>query len=306
MPPSTTPYTRALKRAREQTISNGTMALRRLKGVFEATADRAADIIGTSTSDFAVGRAASIRQQVVDVLESAELKSRAITIQQQQLTVNDVVRIHRQATMKLAEQELGSTVGLIARFSDAPARTLAVLAAKGSNAANFKTLVNRHLEDAADALDKVIDGAIGTGTSARKLAKDIADLIVGEEIKAGIYGLDGADVSGLKTIWYDSRRIAVSEINNAYRESNAQALESSGIVDAAQWQLSGRHHIEDDCDELAAGSSDGLPEGYYYLDEWPEAPHPFCLCGQGDVLFKPVEEWPGAEEAEEEETEEEE
>jgi DNA-binding transcriptional regulator YhcF (GntR family) len=284
-------YNAALRRAREITRRNGNISVGRLRMIFRATAARAQEIAGGSSSAYQAARAESIRAQVLETLHRTEVEARAAILRHRDLTVEDIVRIHRNTVRSIAADAGVSAVTVATSFSNMQARTLAVLAARGSNAANFKTLVNRHMTEAADALDAIIDGGIGTGVSANTLAKDIASLILGEEIDTGAYGLDPSDLSGLKTIWYDSRRIAVSEINNAYRESNNQALQVSGIVEAARWQLSGRHYIEDECDDLAAGSSDGLLEGFYYLDEWPEAPHPFCLCGQGEVLLAPVEEW---------------
>jgi hypothetical protein len=292
VPSAPTVVNSGLKKAQRATLVHGRLALKRLQSVFEATAERAAEIVGTSQSPFLAARASAMRVQMLELLASAEVKARATTIRNRDELVDEIVRIHRDSVMRVAAAEGVSGAVVAQSFSNVPVRTLAVLASKGSNAANFRTLINRHMTDAAGSLDNIIAGGIGTGQSAKNMARDIASLIVGESIKPGAYDLDATDVSGLKSIWYDSRRIAVSEINNAYRESNTQALQSSGIVDAAQWQLSGAHHIEDECDELAAGSSDDtLPPGYYYLDDWPEAPHPFCMCGQGDVLMKPVSEW---------------
>jgi len=300
--PSPVPYNLALKQARQTTLANGKLALGRLQSVFEATAERAESIIGTSTSAYQIARAASIQSQVMEVLRTTEVTARATILQHRQQTVEDVVAIHRKAVLSLAAREGISGAFVAAEFSQLPARTLAVLAARGANAANFRTLVNRHMREAADSLDRIIHGGIGTGQSARSLARDVASLLVGESVKASAYGLDATDVAGLKSIWYDARRIAVTEINNAYRESNHQSLQQSDMVEAVQWQLSGRHHIEDECDEIAEDSSDDFPPGYYTLDEWPDAPHPFCMCGQGAVMLKPVEEWFGGVGQEAEET----
>lgn len=296
-------YNAALRRARQVTLGNGRVTMGRLQSVFEATAERAAEIIGTSTSAFEVARAASMRAQVLETLSRAETNARSTILQGQQTTIADVVKLHRSTVTSYAAGEGISGALVAGTFSQIPARTLAVLASRGSNAAKFRTLINRHMTDAAGSLDAIINGGIGTGQSARSLARDIASLLVGEDIKAGAYGLDPTDVSGLKSIWYDSRRIAVTEINNAYRESNHQSLEESGMVGAVQWQLSGSHPVEDECDDIAAESSEGYEPGFYTLDEWPDAPHPFCMCGQGAVALKPVAEWFGGAVEEQEETE---
>jgi hypothetical protein len=291
MPSPTSAYNATLRQARQITLNNGKVALSRLQSIFQSTADRAAEIIGTSDNPYTIARAASMRSQVLETLQRVEVQARSSIITHRDKTVEEVVKAHRSTVASIASGEGISMASVAGQFSEVPARTLAVLAARGRNAANFRTLVNRHMQEAAGSLDALIHGGIGTGQSARSLAKDIASLIVGESIKAGQYGLDQTSVSGLKTIWYDARRIAVSEINNAYRESNHQSLVQSEVVEAVQWQLSGRHHIYDECDEIAEGSSEGYDPGFYTLEEWPEAPHPFCMCGQGAVQLKPVDEW---------------
>ncbi len=295
---SPTAYNRALQRARSVTIRTGRVAIDRLETVFTNAAQAAAEAVGAATTPYSAARAASMRAQILEILASAELRARGVIVQNQSLSIDQVAQLHLAIVRDLAARAGVSVASslLTARFASVPARTLAVLAARGANARNFRTLVNRHMEDAAASLDALIEGGLARGVAARTLAKDIQSLMLGGSASAprSTYGLDSSDLSGLKTAWYDSRRIAVTEINNAYRESNHQALAASGIVDAVQWQLSGAHPAEDECDEIAEESSDGYPPGFYLLDEWPLAPHPFCACGQGAVMFLPTEEWFGS------------
>src|SRR5690606_16184845 len=105
-----------------------------------------------------------------------------------------------------------------------------------------------------------------------------------------------AEAKRVKSILYDSRRIAVSEINNHLRLANQASLVQGHVVKAATWQLSGRHaglpSSPDECDDLATQDKYGLGPGAHLVEYWPDAPHPFCGCTQGAPLFyHPVSTW---------------
>jgi hypothetical protein len=95
-----------------------------------------------------------------------------------------------------------------------------------------------------------------------------------------------------QTILYDGRRIAISEVNIAHFEADRLAAETSPVVQAVTWNLSGRHAsigIACECDVLANADYHGLGTGVYYAENCPSRPHPFCGCTLGYVLRAPAD-----------------
>lgn len=290
-------YTVALRAARARTHVLGREGVARLRQNFADAAARLASV--SSESALVAGRAAALRRNMLGTLAGLEKTVGTVTEGTVRLTVTEVARIHAEATRKLylsAGLEAPSAA-VASRFSSVPVRALAALNAKHAGAATFQTLYHRHMQHAAGDLDRIIGSAIARGAPANVFAKDVAALLLGEDVDTALYGLHASDVTGLRTLWYDARRIAVSETNNAHREASNMALVQTGIIAAAKWQLSGRHEglksSPDECDELAEADEYGYGPGYYPPEEWPDAPHPFCGCTQGGpVVYKDPDEWP--------------
>jgi hypothetical protein len=70
---------------------------------------------------------------------------------------------------------------------------------------------------------------------------------------------------------YAARRLARTEINNAYHASTVDRYRKSGLVDEVDWHLSSSHPEGDICDDFAANSP-------YRINDVPEKPHPQCFC----------------------------
>ena len=95
-----------------------------------------------------------------------------------------------------------------------------------------------------------------------------------------------------QTILYDSRRIAISEVNIAHFEADRLAAETSLVVQAVTWNLSGRHAaigIACECDVLANADYHGLGPGVYYAENCPSRPHSYCGCPLGYVMRAPAD-----------------
>ena len=58
-----------------------------------------------------------------------------------------------------------------------------------------------------------------------------------------------------------------------------------------QFQLSGNHPVEDECDGVANADLFGWGPGFYPVDALPIGLHPLCQCGYSAVLMRPVDEW---------------
>lgn len=70
---------------------------------------------------------------------------------------------------------------------------------------------------------------------------------------------------------YAAKRLARTEINNAFHATTIDRYQKSGLVDEVDWNLSSSHPEGDVCDDL----KDNSP---YNVNMVPEKPHPQCFC----------------------------
>ena len=76
---------------------------------------------------------------------------------------------------------------------------------------------------------------------------------------------------------YNLRRLARTEINNAYREGHILSARQSPFVEGVKWNLSGSHPKVDICDTWASQDLYDLGPGVYTFDTVP-LDHPNGLC----------------------------
>lgn len=293
-------YTRALLLARKRGYGVGAAGVKRM---LAALRDAIKELESTSTATMTTARAIALRTQIRALLPELESIIATETRRTVNLTTQSVVDIHARVIRQIAKDIAPDALpALLRRLSETPVRALTVIAARKSNAATFRTLARRNIQDVAPALDVVIESGVARGLSAANLTKDVAKVLAGSDINYAAYGVSSSDLAGARTLLYDARRIAVTETNNALREANRSALLDAGIVEGATWQRSGRHaglpSSPDACDDLAEATGYNGEPGAYRIEDWPLAPHPFCACVQGGpVYFKPVDSWfdlPGA------------
>lgn len=71
---------------------------------------------------------------------------------------------------------------------------------------------------------------------------------------------------------YAAKRLARTEINNAFHASSAERYRNSNVPGLmVVWNLSGSHKVPDECNKYDE-------EGPYAPEAVPEKPHPQCLC----------------------------
>lgn len=292
--PVVSAYNAALLAARQAGVTIGTQAQRRLDRALLTVAKNMGVIAAAGGGG--AKRADVLKRQALGMIEGLERALTTDVVAAQGLTVKTLVDIHKSVAVDLAKR-YGTDAGLMAaRFDDVQVRALGALAARGANAANFKSLMKYHLQDGVADIDRLIDAGVASGVAPDRLAKEIGDLLTKRAATNAASWAPTMNVAGLNTIRYDARRIAVTEINNALREANRQNLLAAGIVRAAKWQLSGAHaglpSSPDRCDDMAnTPGVDGQP-GYYTIEAWPLAPHPHCGCTQGGpVLYRPSSQW---------------
>jgi hypothetical protein len=166
---------------------------------------------------------------------------------------------------------------------------------------NFRSLTKYTLEKKAiPRIESVVRESLRAGDSALELRRKIVQqLIVKDERLSFLLAEDTRDIAkGLeavtgisaRTILYDTRRIAISETNNYMRSTNIESMREGGIIEAARWTTNPGHTSTDECDDLA-NEDTGWGPGFYALADYPDAPHPFCACPPGEVIFKDESEW---------------
>lgn len=296
-------YRRALVLARQRNFQLTRQGVERMYRTFATLLNGLTD--SASEARLTPERAERLRQELEGALRQLELVLVRTTEQTVAGTLTDLVEIHRRVTAGLF-QRFGD-VGVSAAtgmFAGVPARALAAVASR-PNASAYRTLIHRKIQALAPEIDTFIEASIAKGTSVSRTRKDLARIMARDDVRlerlldqyeAGEFdfralGLDESDAKGIRTLLYDAKRIMVSEPNNAYREGTAAAMDESPVVTAAQWQRSGRHHIPCPCDILAETDAHGYGAGMYPPSAWPIAPHPFCGCTQGRVLFRRPQEW---------------
>lgn len=105
-------------------------------------------------------------------------------------------------------------------------------------------------------VDRLVDSALTRGVSWQRFAQEAR-------------GLVDPNTPGGST--YAARRLARTEINNAFHATAAQRYADAPMVEGVDWNKSSSHPENDICDEM----EDNSP---YPKNEVPAKPHPHCLC----------------------------
>lgn len=229
-------------------------------------------------------------------------------------TVDRVVRAHTAAVEQLLVRE---GIHFSPQWDRVATRTRFAMAEARGGVTDFRSLLKYQLEEKRlRVVDTAINSALELGTSTTSFTRQLARVLAADNprvlallpakarrdmlAEAGAQGVEQAaaaaeEATAIRTLLSDARRIAVSEINNALRASNAAAMIEGGIVAATKWTLNSRHEglrsSPDECDDLAEADDFDLGPGWYPPEEWPDAPHPYCGCYQGDVQLLPVADW---------------
>lgn len=111
-------------------------------------------------------------------------------------------------------------------------------------------------------ISDMIDGLIGSGASAKEIARRVVGFI------------DPNTPGGAS---YAAMRLGRTELNNAFHTTTVRLNEDKPWVRGMQWRLSGSHPKPDICNSYASQSSP-LGAGVYAAGDVPTKPHPQCLC----------------------------
>jgi hypothetical protein len=180
--------------------------------------------------------------------------------------------------MSIYDRVLFTTVGreaeysLIERGLKAYARNAVDLGAMRNGTSAIQLSRNVYEAEALSTgqLDRLLDGLVARGSSAREIARAVAGYI-------------DPDVPG--GVSYSAMRLGRTELNNAFHASQAQVMSMQPWVLATQWNLSGSHPKPDECDDYASNTSYNGKAGQYSTGAVPSNPHPMCLCFLTPVLM---------------------
>ncbi len=129
---------------------------------------------------------------------------------------------------------------------------------------------------ARQKIDKYLTFNIQTGTSARRMARELENMLLPNRVPTRTTRPYGVNVS------YDAMRLARTEISRAHTEMTFIASEANPFVTGMDWALSARHPRVDICDKLATiGMQGQRVKEPYPIGEAPHVvddSHPHCLC----------------------------
>lgn len=141
--------------------------------------------------------------------------------------------------------------------------TVETFLARGENGIGLSERVYRTKQLSNGLVDRVINREILLGRSWQQLAKAVVPMI-------------HPDTPGGAS--YAAKRLARTELNNAFHTTNKKLAEENPWVTGQRWNRSQSHPKRDKCDDLAEGHSPGEKPGIYTIGHVPSKPHPQCLC----------------------------
>lgn len=174
---------------------------------------------------------------------------------------------------------------------------------------NYRTLINRGISDLKDDINRLISSGIARGVAPEQLGKELAVMMSrndqefqavlrnlgprGGRLANSMKEIDPKDLTRAKNLLFDARRIAVTEVANAYHEADRIASVESEVVAGMKWQVSGRHYglptSPDSCTFLHETDQYGLGAGVFYPETCPSLQHPFCACYTLKTFRDPVD-----------------
>jgi hypothetical protein len=135
--------------------------------------------------------------------------------------------------------------------------------ARGQNGIGLSQRVYKTQQLSKGLVDRAINREILLGRSWQELAKAVRPMI-DPAVKGGVS--------------YAAKRLARTELNNAFHRTQLNLDEANPWVTGTQWHLSRSHPRPDICDQYANGHSEGKPRGVYETRDCPAKAHPQCLC----------------------------
>lgn len=119
--------------------------------------------------------------------------------------------------------------------------------------------------------------ALSDGWVDREIKRSLALQESAKQLAARVSGMIRPDTPG--GVSYAAMRLARSEINNAFHQTQIATRSEEPWTQGMRWNLSSSHPKPDECNEYAEGQhTKDLPVGVFLPREVPSKPHPNCLC----------------------------
>lgn len=159
-------------------------------------------------------------------------------------------------------------------FSGVSARaTKSLLARTRHGGLTLSERVWRISKHAKQGITRVIEDGVARGLDSRKLAKQVQQYVQ-PGVWTAMKNEKRRDLGVAADVSYEAMRLAVTETNNAFHEGTVSAYQAIPSSTGIYWRLSGRHVINDVCNDYAAHNGNG----FYPKGEEPAKPHPWCFC----------------------------
>lgn len=145
---------------------------------------------------------------------------------------------------------------------------------RSENTKQLSRRVYKNIDLHRGAVDKRIMLSLLQGRSPAEIARDV-QRYMSPNVPGGVQ--------------YAARRLARTEINNAFHFSTIRYTRENPWVRGYKWNRSRSHGSPDECDRYATEDHDGLGEGVFKKSNVPDKPHPNCLCYLTTVQMSPSE-----------------
>ena len=303
-------YRRLIAEGRRAFLAPDGDAQRFLRQLYDEYAQMLIRLVGDGSSGaITAARAEQLSRSLIGRMRSLDSRLAGAFDAARDSTFETVIAAH-EAAIAAAGTNLGIRVAT--SFADVPDLAVKLMMVRRGLglATTFRTLSNRRVTQAAADVDRLLISAVARGQSERSLRHELAVILGGndprlletlrhlgpgggrtrEAIKSGII-LSDVEMKAAKRLLSDSRRIAQSEINTAYTESDTVASMRSQVIAYMIWLLSAIHSslssAPDVCDVLAEQDWYGLGAGGFPPEAFPGPPHAYDQWGRKHMLKDP-------------------
>lgn len=160
-----------------------------------------------------------------------------------------------------------------------------------SDGFKFSDRIWRNTQHTKNGINSILTAGIARGQSAVDMSMELKRFLVDSTIKPGKTWKVGVknSVTSNGTVHYNALRLAITEINNSYREAQVINNKRSPVTNGLRWHLSGSHPRPDICDVWAEQDLYGFGPGGYPPEAVP-IDHPRGFCFFTDII-RPASEW---------------
>jgi hypothetical protein len=239
--------------------------------------------LSASKAPLTAAQATAMRARVTAGLAKIERTWLTASVRAKTGIMQGIVDEHRTVHLRTARVlEVGNTKGISLKLSLAPKaaqRSVARALAQGTQSP--ARLIKLQVARMQTGFTTYLKNATAREASSAEALAGMQRLIKGD-LPFNIPGALRSEIRGAASIASKPEQMLITENFALYRELNNESLKGAPVTMIAQWLLADRHDVPDECDDLATDDV-GYGEGWYPPEEWPDTPHPWCQCGQGDV-----------------------